>query len=76
MEMIRQALESKKKTGPLLDQMIVPDNLLPKLLQVTIYNYSTSIATYTSSTEKRNSLIREHQDQKVDLEKMMNYLFN
>ena len=66
----------KKKTGPLLDQMIVPDNLLPKLLQVTIYNYSTSIATYTSSTEKRNSLIREHQDQKVDLEKMMNYLFN
>lgn len=65
-----------KMVGPLINQMVVPVSLLPKLLMMSVYKYETSIASHTSAWEERTTCINQLLDQKVNLEFIMNYLFN
>ena len=65
-----------KRTGPLLNKMVVPDNLLPKLLMITIYNYSSSASSYSYAWSKRTRILNKKAEEIVKPETVMNYLFN
>ena len=64
------------KPGPLLNQMIIPNIILPNLLLFTIYNCQASIDTYTNPWERRRSIIKQKSESKKNLESFLNYLFN
>lgn len=64
---------SSNKTGPLINQMVIPCSLLPKLLLITIYNYQASLASLTGSFEHRNDIIESIKGIKGNT---ISYIFN